>query len=508
MRMTTERRVERGHLRVALAAALVLLALAATTLVAQEVPERLTLDDAIRLATGHNPDYLSTKNDEGVADWRVREAYGRFLPTANAGFAGAYTQAGRQQIGTLDFGIQKTDWYSSRYSLGLSWTLDGSTIFGLSNARAQRKATDARIDAAEFNLESQVALQYTAALRAQDGVKVAQRRVDRARQNARIVDSRVSSGAAAGIDGKRAEVDLGNAQVALIQAQLTLGDAKRSLGQQIGAPLGDSVELASHFEVFQPSWSLDSLLSEALTSHPALRAAEAAKDASVAGARQARSAYFPTLQVSTGFYGNTLQALNKDFVVNSAMSSVQSQKDNCQLMNSISSGLAEPLSGYPKDCSVYQFTAQDRRQVLAANSVFPFDFTKQPLQLSLSVSIPVFTGFSRQRQVAEAAAAADDARQSLRAEKLKLRTDVGQAFDALDAAYRVVQLQKHNQEVAAEELELQQKRYALGAVALLDLLDAQTTVSTADQSYLNALYDFHYNLIRLEASVGRPLWAR
>ena len=70
-------------------------------------------------------------------------------------------------------------------------------VFGVQNARASRRATEARVEAAEFNLESLVALQYMATLRMRDGVDVAQRQLDRARQNLRIVQSRVTSGAAA-----------------------------------------------------------------------------------------------------------------------------------------------------------------------------------------------------------------------------------------------------------------------------------------------------------------------
>lgn len=54
---------------------------------------------------------------------------------------------------------------------------------------------------------------------------------------------------------------------------------------------------------------------------------------------------------------------------------------------------------------------------------------------------------------------------------------------------------------------MQQRRYALGAAGMLELLDAQTTLSTAEQAYLNAVYDFHWNLIRLEAAVGQGLRA-
>lgn len=491
-----------------LRAALVLLAATTTTLKAQGVPQNLTLSDAIDVAEAHNPAFLSTKNDQSAADWGVKEAWGQFLPQANVQGGASYQAAGVQRYGTVNLGVQSTDWYSSSYNLGITWRLNGNTIFGLPNARASAQAVEANIDAQRFQLASQVAQRYVAALQAQDGVTVAQRDVDYARQNLQLVETKVSSGAAAGIDAKQAQVQLGQAQVTLIQAQQQLGDSKVQLEEQLGATLPDSVTFSSRFAVFDPTWSADSLLSEALLSHPAVHAAEAREQASVAASRQARASYFPTLVVQTGFYGYTQKALNSDYLVQQAKSSYESQQTQCEVFNQISAGLPQPLPTYPRDCSRYDFTAQDRQQILAQNNAFPFDFTKQPLTLSVGVSIPLFSGFTRQRQVAAASAAVDDARQSLRQEKLALRTQLTQAYDALKGNYRIVQIQKHNQEVAKEALEQQQRRYALGAVSILDLLQAQRTMATADQSYLRAVYDFHYNLIRLQAAVGRPLQPR
>ena len=67
------------------------------------------------------------------------------------------------------------------------------------------------------------------------------------------------------------------------------------------------------------------------------------------------------------------------------------------------------------------------------------------------------------------------------------------------------QAESRNRALAEEQLQLQQRRYSLGAAGLLELLDAQTSATTADQAYLNAVYDFHYSLIALEAAVGRSL---
>ncbi|MDH5589411.1 MAG: TolC family protein, partial [Gemmatimonadota bacterium] len=420
----------------------------------------------------------------------------------------AYTGAGVQRIGTLDFGAQSTDWYSSSYSLNVSWTLNGSTLFGLSSARADREAVEARVDAAAFDLESQVALRYMAALRARDGVDVARRQLERAEQNAQLVQGRVATGAAPGTDGKQSEVDLGRAQVEVIQAERIFREAQLMLMEQVGLSLGEGVDLVSEFQVFEPDWDRDELLAQALGGNPSLSAAEAQVRASRASLRQARSSYFPSLTVSTGLSGNALQALNEDFLVTTAESRVGDQAASCRLLNDISSGLSQPLAGYPQDCSGLVFTDRMRAELLAQNDAFPFDVTKNPLSLRLTLSIPVFTGFARQRQVAEASAAAHDAEHSRRAEDLRLRTAVTQAFDNLVSAFRVVALEERNRGVAEEQLQLQQRRYALGAAPLLELLDAQTSMSTAEQAYLNARYDFHWNLIRLEAAVGRPLRTR
>ncbi len=283
--------------------ALVLLALAATTLVAQEAPVQLTLEEAIRLAKDNNPTFLSTENDRPAADWGVREAYSRFLPTANANSSFSWQEGGAQRFGTVDLGTSGTDWYQSYYNLSLTWQLNGNSIFGLPAARANRRAVDARITAAEFDLESRVALLYMAVLRAQDGVEVAQRQLDRAQQNLRIVRTRVESGAAAGTDGRQAEVDQGRAEVGVIQAQRLYRESLALLAEGLGVALDGDIELSSAFDVFEPTWGRDDLMGMALESHPSLRAFVAQERAASASAKQAASSYFPSFSVTTNLQG-------------------------------------------------------------------------------------------------------------------------------------------------------------------------------------------------------------
>lgn len=513
MRTRTETAVREAAAGRAIVLAFVLLALAATHLVAQQVPTELTLEDAIDLAKANNPTFLSTQNDQAAADWQAREAYAQFLPSVSANLAGTWQEAGAQRFATVEFEAQPTDWLYSFYSVNLNMTIDGNTIFGIPNARANKRATTARIDAAEFALESTVALQYMAVLRAQDGLDVAQRQLDRARQNLQIVSTRVEAGAAAATDGKQAEVDLGRADVGLIQAQRDLRQARLLLAEQLGVPLDEDVRLASEFTVFEPQFDIDELLGLSLSEHPSLGAFRAQEDASRAAARQiATSQYLPTLSLNARFAGQAQEALNRQFIQNQVINQAEGRIQNCEFNNELHNRIPGGLPDYSlQDCSQFALSPDALQAALSENDAFPFDFTTNPTTISAQLSLPIFTGFSRQRQVSQANNAAEDAEHARRAEELRLRTMVVNTYDNLVSAYRVVQAEERNRTLAQEQLELQRRRYTLGApgadqlAPILALMDAQTNLTTAEQSYLNAVYDFHYNLIALEAAVGRPL---
>ena len=142
---------------------------------------------------------------------------------------------------------------------------------------------------------------------------------------------------------------------------------------------------------------------------------------------------------------------------------------------------------------------------MEGNDVFPFGFETIPFQATLSVSFPIFSGFSRERQVSQAANDLEDAEHFRRGEELRLRTEVTSAYDALTTAYNVVQVEERNREVAAEQLELSRQRYTLGADNFLILLDAERTMAEGERAYLDSLYAFHLELANLENAVGQRL---
>lgn len=466
----------------------------------------LSLEDAISLAKANNPTFLSTANDVDEAAWQEREAYGQFLPSLSVSSSAQYTEAGVQRFGVFtgsDISAGTTDYYISDYFIGAQYSLSGSTFFQARSARANSRATRARVDAAEFTLESAVTVQYLAALRAREAVAVAERQVARWEQNFQAVDGRVQAGASLSTDGKQAEVDLGRAQVALLQAENLYRTEIARLMEQMGSDLGPSPDLVSDFVIFEPEWDRDGLVEMAMVSHPGLESFRAAEKASGSQLNQARSSYFPTITASANWSGFTRELGNEQFLLGQARSSLEGRRDQCEFNNALSAG------GIPgievQNCNRFVLTPEDEASLIASNSVFPFEFTKSPLSVSVRVSLPIFQGFTRQRQIAQAKSAARDAQHGRRAEELRLRTAVTQAYDDLTTAYRSLQIQERNLEVASEQLELANQRYTLGAAAFIELLDAEDSMAQAERDHLAAVYDFHQAMWALEASVGTRL---
>lgn len=501
-------------------AALLALAMAAApaALRAQDVPPpgadtlaargpTLTLDEAVRLARRGNPEFLQQANDMELADWAVRNAYGSLLPGAGVSMAYGYQAAGQPRFGNFtgtELGLgETTDYYSSSYSLGVSYRLSGASLLAPGQAKQQRQATEAGIEAAGFALRTAVTRQYIGVRRAQDGVALARAELARADENLRLAAARVDVGAAIPLEAQQAQVERGRAEVALLQAENLVRTELLRLGQTLGAELPEDVELTTSFEIGDVPWTLDALEAMAADAHPQLRAARAAESAAAAGVRMARSAYLPSLNLSAGVSGFARQAGNPEFMVRQARQSARSQQESCTLLNLISAGLSEPLPGTPADCSRYIPTPEDEQRIRDSNS--GFDYARDPFSASLSISLPLFDGFSRERQVGQARVAQADAELRLRAERQRVRTEVATALHNATAGRRAAELEARNAELADEQLRLARERYRVGASSYMELQDAETLKARADRAHLAALYQFHESLAALEAAVGRSL---
>lgn len=472
----------------------------------------LSLSEALQQARNNNPQYRQRLNNAGTARWNVRNAYGQLLPSAQVSGGMDYTGAGRANFGQ-GFTQQTSAIVGSSWNAGLSWQFDGARLVAPKEAKANQRATESEITNEESNLKFNITTQYLTSLQATAQVAVARQQVERNQNFLDLANAKYRVGQGTLIEVRQAEVQKAQSDVALLRNLQTESEAKLELFRRIGVepPIEiTQIGLSDSFPVAEPAYNLDQLLQTAKDQNPALLALEDRRKAASVGVTSAKTAFLPSLSARAGWGGFSQQQTNESLLLRNTLLGAKGSAANCFTNDSIRSGAGlTPFGNCNQNAGLDPTgTTLDpavRRSVLNANSVFPFDFDKQPFSASLTISLPIFTGFGRSLRVAQAREQELDAEESVRAQAIQVRTDVQSRYLALATNYKAISVQAASREAARDQLRLAQDRYRLGSGTALEVSDAQNAVQRAEGDYVNAIYDYHKSLAALEAAVGRPL---
>jgi len=438
----------------------VCLLLVAAPLAAQEIPDRLTLDDALRLARLHNPQFLQVLNDLEVAAAQERQGWGALLPTASAslGFTGSIS---RTLTGSDPYGdvvtrdsIAKSTTSSASQGVSFSMTLfdGGGNIHRLRAERANVRSVDARIARQALELRQIVANAFFAAVQQRRGVEVEEQLLASAREQLQITQRRFEIGSARREELLGAEAQVLSQEQQLFRARGEARKAQLRLLQQMGISGEPSFDLADEVpDVFDPALlDTGALVAEALASSPRIREREAALRASESRRSAARSARLPRLSGTLGF-GRSVGAREYD-------------------------------------------------------AFFDLNPPNRSLSFSLSASLPLFTGFQTTAAIASANAAVADAQAQLRQEQLAVETEVREALVDLENAYAAVELAERALALSQERLQLTQERYRSGTtVQFVELQQAIDRAAQAERNAIEARFNFVRALIALETKVGKEV---
>lgn len=481
-----------------------LIALCAALPAAAQSPARtsLSLDEALEIARRNNPVFQQAVNSRTRALAGTRSAYGALLPSADASFGASFREGRPQFFGGVAFGAT-SDILSSSWNLSASSRLSWNTFNNIKRANAQLDAADAEVEAAVFTLRSGVTAQFLLALQTQARANLQDTLVVQQRLQLELAQARAGVGAGTSLDVKRAEVQLGQQEVAALRARNTADVERLRLFQQLGVPMPEGVELTAELSMAAPSYQLGDLLETARRQNPTLLAVRARQRVAVAGVRSAQSEYTPSLSFSASVGAFTQKQTDIGITIAQAQAGALSSQANCLTTDSLRVGAGMP--SIAAQCAAIVFTPAQEQAIRDANNRFPFDFTRQPYNLSMGISLPLFDGLGRESRLQEANAARRDAEYSLRRQELQLTADVTSALVTLQAAHRAVELQERNAATAREALQLAEERYRVGANTFVDLTTARGEYERAETDRIDAVYEFHRAYAALENAVGRTL---
>ena len=472
------------------------------------VPQSLSLDVALEIALDNNPAMLATRNDVNVANWNLTAAYGSWMPSASLNSGVSWQGAGEQRFGSItaqQLGFQdQPSFLLSSYSANASFSINGRMLMAPGQASRNRDATRAQVRSQEATLRLNVTRAYLDVLRQTEGLRLAQQQLDRAQFNLRLAQGRREVlGSGTSIDVQQAEVNVGRAEVTLLQSQTGLRTSRIRLLQQMGADLSAEPDLATTFAVTEPSWTADGLYSMAMDRNPGLQALRAQERSASYGVNMARSSYFPSVSMSAGVSGFTRQASSTAAQEAQAIAAGVGRVQQCLATNELLSALPSPPP--PQNCSLLATPQSALIAIREQNTAFPFNFTNSPPSAGLSVSIPIFQGLSRQREVENARAQLLDTRYRVSEQRLALRADIEAQTATVRTAYETALIEERNQALVDEQLRLAQERYRNGLSNFIDLVEAETLKAQADRERIVAIFTYHDAIADLEAVVGTPL---
>lgn len=120
----------------------------------------------------------------------------------------------------------------------------------------------------------------------------------------------------------------------------------------------------------------------------------------------------------------------------------------------------------------------------------------------VTLSLPLFQGFSVNAQVQQARAGVDLSRANIEVLHENVRLEVEQSFlEAKEAEERITATAKLV-ELSQQNLKLAEARYNSGVGSAIEITDAQITLSNARITHIQAQYDYSRGLVRLRRATG------
>jgi outer membrane protein len=124
------------------------------------------------------------------------------------------------------------------------------------------------------------------------------------------------------------------------------------------------------------------------------------------------------------------------------------------------------------------------------------------LNLSLNVSLPLFSGFSTQNQVEQAQVSRRNADENLRQAKRQLAVDIRKALLDLESSEKQVMVTQTSVQSAEMDRKIAEEKYNLGAGTLLDLLIANANYTNALSNKVNAVIGYLLSKKQVEFALG------
>jgi outer membrane protein len=319
---------------------------------------------------------------------------------------------------------------------------DFSRFSTLKSQKALARASEFQLESDGLSLITRTSAAYFNVLVQLETLAAAEAAETALKKQFDFASKRLEVGLAPITDMHEARAQYDGARANTILARNAVQDAYQALVEITGAPVASLKGLPDDFQPALPeSRDVDGWVKIAIAQNPALQAKQEQVRSSEISVETARAGHLPTLTLS---------------------------------------------GGYSK----------------GANDTSPTGSESRGPNLGLTLSVPIFSGGATQSRVRQALAQRDVARDELEQQRRSLERNTRNAYQTLVAGISEVEARRLALVSAQSAYEASQVGLEVGTRTVLDVLNNQRTLFTAQQAYAQAKYNFLQSRLLLEQAAG------
>lgn len=416
--------------------------------------KQLSLQEALKFALANNQTLAVSRIEENIGRLKTQEVRAQALPQVSAN--GTLTDNLKKQVMVVPGELTGQPGKTTLLEVGTTWNMaatgelnqqiyNQSVFTGLKAAKSGEQYYSLQTQQTTENVIYDVSSQYYSLLVKKEKMNVLQSNIDKLTRLVETTQSQLENGLAKKIDLDRIKVSLVNYQTQKTQLENQLKVDENKLKQNMGMPADAAINLPplSLSDIEQKAAGVADFGNFNLANRTETKILDKTEELQQFQKKAYLAEYFPSLSFNGRYSYNGLS--NKFDLFNG------------------SGGTANWFG---------------------------------MASIGITLKVPIFDGFARRSRVQQANQVLKqvDLRQELN--KLSLTTAYENSRLMIQNSLSTIKTQKENVSLADEVYASTQNNYKLGLASLTDLLDAETSLAEAQNSYNEAL--LQYKLAELD----------
>lgn len=409
---------------------------------AQSNDEKYSLEDCIQIALQNNPGIRSSSYNVDESELKIKESKGALFPNLNFNTS-ANRYYSENQSGSFISNDNLSAGLSTRYTIFQGF----KTTASVDAAKENYNANIAQHSVNTEDLILNVTESYYKLLQAERILKTTEKAVERSKLYLDYADARYKNGLASQSDLLKAKVEFSNSELAFIRARNARLAVMGGLNTLLGNTASNTISIVDILETTTYGKLSDSLsiqenilelIETAYQNRPEMVRIKSQMNAQQSYLTIARSEYFPTISLDAN----------------------------------------------------YNYAGETTAD-LRANSF-----------VGLSLNFPIFNGFSSEARVDQEKVLVKNLEQQEISLHNQINLEVWNTYLDVKESIELIDNTKIFYENALENLRIAEGEYKEGVGSMLSLVDAQTNLVTAEESYIEALADYGISVASLKRGVG------